>query len=181
MQLIPTVNSGKLLPLVERLAEVGIDPSDPAGDSVAIVASQSIEMVDMVEAYLEDIGISTVKITGKVTGPNRKAAIDAIQRPTGDNPPRVLLMTTTAGGVAITLDRADSVHLLDETWVPDDQEQLEDRAVNMSKERSVAVYHYRMKDTVEEYIYRLNESKGWNNRDVLDYRRNGFRADMRGR
>jgi hypothetical protein len=64
-------------------------------------------------------------------------------------------MTTTAGGVAITLDRADTVHILDETWVPDDQEQFEDRAHRASRMHQVTVYYYRSKDTVEEDIYKL--------------------------
>ena len=67
-----------------------------------------------------------------------------------DSSGRVIVMTTTAGGVAITLDMVENVHILDETWVPDDQEQLADRAVNTSRMHQVGVYVYRSKDTVEE-------------------------------
>jgi len=92
--------------------------------------------------------------------------------------PRVIVMTTTAGGVAITLDLVENVHILDETWVPDDQEQLADRAVNTSRMHQIGVYVYRSKNTIEQQIAELNIEKGKINRDILDHRRRGFRANI---
>jgi len=78
----------------------------------------------------------------------------------------------------ITLDLVENVHILDETWVPDDQEQLADRAVNTSRMHQIGVYVYRSKNTIEQQIAELNIEKGKINRDILDHRRRGFRANI---
>lgn len=81
-------------------------------------------------------------------------------------------MNTNAGGVAITLDRADTVIFLDETWNPDDQTQAEDRAHRGSKDRQVTVYRLISKGTIEEQIYKGNITKESINQRVLNNRKN---------
>lgn len=175
---VPSAESGKLPYLFERLQEAGIDPDDMSGDACAIIASQFKGVADMVYAWLMHKGVPCEKITGDTTGAER-ARIQRSFQAGGDGAPRVVVMTTTAGGVAITLDRADTVHILDETWVPDDQEQFADRAHRASRMHQVTVYTYRSKGTVEEYIHKLVKEKASVNRAVLDLRRQGFRADMK--
>lgn len=177
---VPSTDSGKLPYLMERLAENGIAKGDMEGESVAVVASQFKTVVDMVHKYLNDQGIPAVKITGDTTDEER-VANQMLFRQDGDRKvgdARVIVMSTTAGGVAITLDLADNVHILDETWVPDDQEQLADRVFNASRMHQVGVYVYRSLNTVEDYIQRVNIDKAKINKDILDLRRQGFRADM---
>jgi SNF2 family DNA or RNA helicase len=173
---IPSNESGKLQYLLERLNENGIDPDDPSGDSCAVVASQFKLVADMVHAYLNAKGIYAEKITGDTSGKERARIQEQFQKG-GVGSPRVVVMTTTAGGVAITLDRADTCHILDETWVPDDQEQLADRIHRASRMHQVTVYSYRCKDTIEEDIHALVQDKAQINRAILDIRRQGFRAD----
>jgi SNF2 family DNA or RNA helicase len=175
---IPSSDSGKLPYLWERLNEAGIDPDDPSGDACAIIASQFKGVADMVHKWLNDKGIHAEKITGDTTGAER-ARIQGLFQEGGEDAPRVVVMTTTAGGVSITLDRADTVHILDETWVPDDQEQFADRAHRASRMHQVTVYTYRSLNTVEEYIKKLVDEKADVNVDILDLRRNGFRANMK--
>lgn len=178
---IPSYESGKLEPLMDRLAEQGITPKDPEGESLAIVASQFKEVADMVHRYLNEKGIKAVQITGGTSDEDR-VKNQMMFRQDGKrsaDDPRVIVMTTTAGGVAITLDLVENVHILDETWVPDDQEQLADRAVNTSRMHQVGVYVYRSRATVEEYIERVNVDKRGINKSILDLRRQGFRANMK--
>jgi SNF2 family DNA or RNA helicase len=183
--LIPSTDSGKLEALVERLAEQGIVGKNSAGDeaegdSLAIVASQFKEVADMVHAYLNANGIKAVKITGDTKDEDRTVN-QMLFRQDGKrlpDDPRVIVMTTTAGGVAITLDLVENVHILDETWVPDDQEQLADRAVNTSRMHQIGVYVYRSRNTIEQQIAEANIEKGKINRDILDLRRQGFRATI---
>jgi len=174
-------DSGKLPYLLERLAENGIDPKEPEGTSVAVIASQFSSVVDMVHDYLNEKGIKSVKITGG-TDDEERVANQMLFRTDGERTvgdARVIVMTTTAGGVAITLDLADNVHILDETWVPDDQQQLADRVFNASRMHQVGVYVYRSIGTIEEYIKKVNVEKGAVNKEILDLRRQGFRADMK--
>lgn len=135
----------------------------------------------MYHAYLNHIGIKAVKITGDTKDEERTVnqmlfRQDGTRRP---DDPRVIVMTTTAGGVAITLDLVENVHIMDETWTPDDQEQLADRAVNTSRMHQVGVYVYRSRNTVEHHIAETNVDKAHINREILDLRRQGFRATMR--
>jgi SNF2 family DNA or RNA helicase len=178
---IPSEESGKLPYLLDKLAENGIDPDDMEGESVAVVASQFSSIVNMVHEYLNKKGIKAVKITGDVKDEERDAN-QMLFRTDGDRKvgdARVIVMTTTAGGVAITLDLADNVHILDETWVPDDQQQLADRVFNASRMKQVGVYVYRSIGTVEEHIKNVNIDKAAINKEILDLRRQGFRANMK--
>jgi SNF2 family DNA or RNA helicase len=175
-KVVPSTESGKIPYLIERLEENGISKEDSEGTSVAVVASQFREVVDMLHRYLNDNGIKAVKITGE-TKDEERTANQMLFRTDGDRvqgDARVICMTTTAGGVAITLDLADNVHIFDETWVPDDQEQLADRVFNASRMKQVGVYVYRSKNTVEEYIQKVTDEKGRVNVQVLDSQRQAF-------
>lgn len=176
---VPSEESGMLPYLMERLAENGIDPDDPEGDSVAVVASQFKDVAIMVAGYLNKKGIKSELITGDVSQDERNRIQMAFRTDGKPTDARVVVMTTTAGGVAITLDRADNVHILDETWMPDDQEQLADRVFNASRMHQVGVYVYRARGTVEEQIQETNIDKAKINREILDLRRQGFRANRR--
>lgn len=180
LKLRATPESGKLPYLLDKLAEVGIDPEDPAGEAQAIVTSQFKETADMVFDRLTELGIKCAKITGDVNKKGERAKIIKAFKHAGDTKGlRVLVMTTTAGGVAITADNVESVHILDETWVPDDQEQVADRAVNTSTLHQVTAFVYRSKDTIEEDIKLVTDEKGLTNETVLDLVRQGYRAKCR--
>jgi hypothetical protein len=107
--------------------------------------------------------------------PERSRTADIKKLCDAGQAPRVLVMNTLAGGSAITLSQADSVHIMDETWVPDNQEQAEDRAhrgddKTMAKD-DVRMYYYRTRHSIEEYIKNIVADKQLNNKTVLDLRR----------
>jgi SNF2 family DNA or RNA helicase len=170
---LPCVASCKLEPLVERLDEAGIRASDPEGDSVSVVASQSKVFINWIAEQLNAKGIRTELITGDTPAEERFDIVKRFQ--SGDDSPRVIAVTTTAGGVAITLDRADTIHILDETWNPDDQVQLEDRIHRISRIHQVMVYKYRTKGTIEEQIAELNMEKAITTKNIMDVRRMMFK------
>jgi SNF2 family DNA or RNA helicase len=62
---------------------------------------------------------------------------------------------------------------MDETWNPDDQEQAEDRCHRASRIHQVTCYYLRTKNTIEEYIYKINLMKSEVNWTVLDLKRIG--------
>lgn len=177
LQITHTQDSGKLEQLLDKLAECNVittseDDDEPAA---ALVFSQFNGVVNMVAQALEDRGVPTGKITGATSGKQRDQLVRAFQAG-GPDAPRVLVMNTLAGGSAITCDRADTVHILDETWVPDNQEQAENRVTpttpELMKSRvSTGAYYYRTRGTVEEYIRKLVADKALNNKTILDLRR----------
>jgi SNF2 family DNA or RNA helicase len=188
IKVMPTFESGHLPYILEILEERGIakrqknkagewvygEDDGAEGDEQVIIFSQFSTMVDMIEDYLNnECGIETVKITGKVSQARRTEIAKAFQEEGG---PRVMVVTTTAGGVALTLDRASTVIFTDETWDPDDQEQAEDRAHRASRLHQVTCYYLRSKNTIQEYIANLVEGKAITNREILDLRRMGLRA-----
>jgi Zierdtviridae DNA helicase len=171
------IKSNKLEYLLDRLDERGIRPNKGGmfseGDEVAVVGSQSKLFVQYLHKALNKAGIATEMITGDTKQSERTRIVERFQR--GENPPRVLVITTTAGGVAITLDRAESVHIMDETWDPDDQSQLEDRVHRISRIHQVTVYKYRSLGTIEELIHKRVGDKQLTNETIMDVRRQMFR------
>jgi SNF2 family DNA or RNA helicase len=171
LKLRATPESGKLPYLMDKLAEVGIDPDEPAGTAQAIVASQFKETADMVFDYLTEVGIPCAKITGGVSRKRGREAALAFKEGEDHDGLRVLVMTTDAGGVALTMDNVESVHVLDEKWNPDDQEQLIDRALNTTRLHQVNAFMYRSNKSIESEIHQLTGDKTVTNRNVLDLRR----------
>jgi SNF2 family DNA or RNA helicase len=171
-QLTPQADRcGKLPYLVDKLAEQGITKEDPDGDSVAVVGSQFKTIIKMTHEYLNAIGIKSEMITGDTPERERNAIKRRFQDERTADSPRVLLLVTTAA-VSLTLDRADTVHILDETWNPDDQEQLEDRIHRGSRIHQVVCFYYRSSDTIEEYINEVTDGKMVINKSLLDDLRN---------
>lgn len=166
-KLVPTEDSGKLQQLQQKLEELGI--WDGTTDEQAVIASQFSEVVDLIHDWLNANGVPTTKITGAVSSAKRRGELkEDFQSGEGA---RVIVMTTTAGGVSITLDRASNVFVVDETWDPDDQEQLEDRCHRASRIHQVTVYYLRTAGTIEEYIAETTGTKFARNVRVLDARR----------
>lgn len=165
----PTTVSPKLDAIKDLLMERGVWDSE--GDERVLIFSQFSKMVDMVHEWLVENKVSSAKLTGATSASDRASMVRSYQ----DDPdgPRVMVISTTAGGEAITLDRADTVIFLDETWDPDDKEQASDRAHRASRMHNVTIYTILTKGSIEEYIRKLNITKDNVNRSVLDAHRQG--------
>lgn len=172
MHFQPEMPSNKVDWLVDSfLNKRGItgDPKTEQGEGKVIVASQFTQLINVTAAELRRVGIEYLIITGETKDAEREASAARFQEPGG---PRVFLINTNAGGVSITLDAADDVVLFDETWVPDDQTQVEDRAHRTSNtEHQVNIWYVRSTGSIEEEIAATVELKDDNQKRVLDGRR----------
>jgi Zierdtviridae DNA helicase len=169
-RLYPDDVSCKLEPLLENLAEQGITADeDRMPGELALVGSQSEEFVSWLTEQLRAKGLVVEKLTGKTKQEDRVR----IQREARDPDKRaqVILMTTQTGGVSINLEPANSVHVMDETWVPDEQDQLVERADRGSRETPLQVFWYRTRGTIQEDIYQRVQDKAITNKEVLDLHR----------
>jgi len=165
--------SPKLEALEQLLEERGIFDEQQDVDEQVVIFSQFSVVVDWICKWLmEEKGIEPLRITGAVTEHGRQEATGKFQ----NKEAKVIVMTTTAGGVSITLDAADTVIFMDETWVPDDQEQGEDRIHRVSRIHQVTCYYIRTNGTIEEYIEKKVQRKQNVNNIILDLRREGLRA-----
>lgn len=198
-----TTDSGKFEQLLEKLGEENVLARGKDDDKAkcALIFSQFTGVINAAGLLMDKEKVPWLRITGEVkTASLRKAIKQSFQKQslkpiedwieknprkkvpeqflkllkTGE-PPRVLIINTKAGGTALTLSRADSVHILDETWDPDDQEQDEDRAHRgdeLTEAKSILnIYFYRTKESIEEYIQKLTIGKEFNNETVLELRR----------
>lgn len=163
----PELPSNKLEWLLEFFTELGIDKDGQEGPDArkVVVASQFTSMIDLFEREINKRGIKTLKVVGGVSAEDRIAAVKQFQTDSG---PQVFLLNTLAGGVSLTLDRADDIVILDETFIPDDQEQVEDRVHRVSRMHNVTVHYVRSLGTIEEKIARLTFGRNINTKQILD-------------
>lgn len=141
-QFYPALPSNKLTELIRILTELGY-PEDP--QTKVVVASQFTKILSLFRGEIEKwLGAgSCVSLTGEITGKARATAVDAFNEPIGNGSPTVMFLNTKAGGSSITLDMADEMVILDETWISDDQVQLEGRIDNRRPEVRIAQRRYR--------------------------------------
>jgi len=176
----PTSVSPKLELLVDTLEEYGITGKEKDDFRASpnhykyVVATQFTRVANQVQKHLESLGIPCLLITGDVTPRKRGEAVTSFQEdPDG---PRVLILNTYAGGESITVDRyCDTMFILDETFVADDQAQLYGRIDNRSVSAEDAVprrfIHILTKGTIDEAIAESNLSQLEMEHLVLDKRR----------
>lgn len=166
----PALPSGKFDWLLDDfLPSRGItgDPATEQGSSKVVIASQFTKFINLWAAALTEKGIKTHVLTGETNDNMRARIIHDFQ----DNPasPRVFLLNTNAGGVSVTLDVADDMVIMDETWVPDEQEQVEDRIHRTSRtDHFVNITYVRSRDTIEEEIAAINQDKDATQKAILD-------------
>lgn len=119
-----------------------------------VVASQFTKVINAFGRQLHDDGFEVVTLTGE-TKPELRAGM--VERFQTDPDLQVFLINTTAGGVAITLDAADDLVLIDETFIPDDQEQVEDRIHRVSRIHQVTIWKLLSLGSIEEEIAKTTE------------------------
>ena len=96
--------------------------------------------------------------------------MDDFQDPTSKGP-RVFVMNGKAGGVSINLDAADYMHVLDEMFPPEANEQLYRRIFRRSRVHRAYILLYRSKGTIDASIADDVASKLHAQLRVLDGRR----------
>lgn len=166
----PSLPSNKFEWLIEFLAERGIakDEADRFGTAKVVVASQFTQFINMMAEELEGMGIRTYRITG-ATKARELTDVMADWQSNPESEHRVLLLNTAAGGVSLTLDAADEMVIMDETWNPDDQEQVEDRIHRTSRtDHQVTIWYLRSLGTIEEEIAGDNELKDFTQKLIMD-------------
>jgi len=175
-EFIPQADGNKFEWLLEFLRETGF-PDKPS--TKVIVASQFTKLLNAFRAGVEKefssgrSRIKTAMITGEVSGAQRPKVIEEFEDM--DSGLDLIFINTKAGGSAITLDAAEVTLILDETWVDDEQQQLEGRSDNRNPERKIvprSYYYLRSLDTVEVGIAINNAEAKRRGTKLLDGARN---------
>jgi len=139
-------SSAKLDVLLDQLQEV------IAEGHKALVFSQFTNLLAIVRDRLK--GTNHEYLDGKTT--DRQAHVERFQN---DPECRLFLISLKAGGLGLNLTAADYVFILDPWWNPAVEAQAVDRAHRIGQERQVFAYRLIARDTVEEKVLQLQETK----------------------
>jgi hypothetical protein len=169
-EFFPKAAGNKYEWLLAFMEEMGF-PGEPA--TKLVVASQFTKMLNVfADGMSKHLGTARSPYRyGMITGETRRREDVVMEFEDTDSDLNVLFINTKAGGSAITLDAAEIMVVLDETWVDDEQQQLEGRIDNRKPERKISprsYYYLRSFDTVEEGIARRNAEAKANGARLLD-------------
>ena len=117
----------------------------------ALVFSQSVKMLDILEALAKQRGFSYARMDGSTPPQQRQATCDAFNLRTSKT--FCMLLTTRTGGVGLNLIGADCVALYDPDWNPQTDAQARERCWRIGQTKPVTVYRFVCAGTIEEKIY----------------------------
>lgn len=143
-------HSGKLAALLPKVREV------VESGRKAVIFSQFTSFLDRARAAIrvDQPDLPLYQLTGRTR--ERASPVKAFQE---SAEPGVFLISLRAGGVGITLTRAEYVFLLDPWWNPAVEAQAIDRVHRIGQSQTVFVYRLVSRGTVEERIEALKNSK----------------------
>ena len=141
---------------LQRLQEM-LEEAMAAGDSV-LIFSQFTEVAAELERLLRQAWhYPTYYLHGGTPRPRREAMITAFQDPEAE--PAIFVLSLKAGGVGITLTKANHVFHFDRWWNPAVEDQASDRAYRIGQEKTVFVHKFVTLGTLEERISDMIEEK----------------------
>lgn len=121
----------------------------------ALIFSQFRGMLDIAEKEIEELGLTSYKITGSTPANARQEMTRAFNNGSKDT----FLISLKAGGVGLNLTGADTVILIDLWWNPAVEMQAISRAHRIGQKENVEVYRLITRGTIEEKILEMQESK----------------------
>lgn len=124
-----------------------------------LVFSQFTSLLAIVRSRLDTANIPYAYLDGRTR--DREARVEQFQKDPGV---RLFLISLKAGGLGLNLHAAEYVYLLDPWWNPAVEAQAIDRAHRIGQTRRVFAYRLIARDTVEEKVLALQQSK----RDLAD-------------
>ncbi|UZP36582.1 hypothetical protein NXS19_004398 [Fusarium pseudograminearum] len=138
--------------------------------SKSLVFSYWTTTLNLLQTLLVDRGVALRRIDGSLGNDERLRVLNEFKN---DPTISVLLITMQTGAVGLTLTVATQVHIIEPQWNPSVEEQAIARALRMGQSKSVKVFRYIMKNTVEERILALQKKK----RDLVRFTIDGNSRD----
>lgn len=124
------------------------------GDHKALVFSQFTSMLSIVRDRLNKKGVVYEYLDGRTR--DRQHCVERFQN---DPDCKLFLISLKAGGLGLNLTAAEYVFLLDPWWNPAVEMQAIDRAHRIGQEHKVFAYRLIARDTVEEKVLQLQNTK----------------------
>lgn len=116
-----------------------------------LLFSQSTQNLDIIQHVLlaQNGRFKVARLDGSVSEKKRQDIVELFQRGQFD----VLLLSTGAGGVGLTLTRASRVIIYDPSWNPSQDVQAVDRAHRIGQKQEVRIYRLFVAGSIEEKMY----------------------------
>jgi SNF2 family DNA or RNA helicase len=159
--------SAKLDVLLDQLREIRDEGHK------ALVFSQFTSLLAILRTRLENSGTEYEYLDGKTR--DRQTHVERFQN---DPECRLFLISLKAGGLGLNLTAADYVFILDPWWNPAVEAQAVDRAHRIGQAKQVFAYRLIARDTVEEKVLHLQETKR-NLADAIIGAQNSLIRDLR--
>ncbi|KAG8751888.1 hypothetical protein FRC12_012223 [Ceratobasidium sp. 428] len=121
-----------------------------------LIFSQFTQILDILKVVLDHVGIRYLVLTGSTPVDARQSLVDEF---TEDESIPVFLLSTRAGGMGINLTAASVVIMFDQDFNPHNDRQAADRSYRIGQKRDVDVVKLITKETIEEDILRLGQTK----------------------
>jgi len=137
--------SGKMVLLSKLLPKLKAD-----GHKV-LLFSQMINVLDIVQEYMEYMGWAYERLDGSIRGTERESAIDRFSKK--DSNRFLFMLSTRAGGVGLNLTRADTVIIFDSDWNPQLDIQAMARAHRIGQQRKVTIFRLVTRNTYESQMF----------------------------
>lgn len=115
-----------------------------------LIFSQSTKMLDIIQSVLRGQVEGISRIDGSTKEKDRQRLVDSFNEPRSTT--QVMLLSTGAGGVGLTLTGADRAIIYDPSWNPAEDSQAVDRCYRIGQKKEVTVYRFIAAGTVEEKV-----------------------------
>ncbi|KAL9105078.1 MAG: hypothetical protein Q9163_000091 [Psora crenata] len=122
-----------------------------------LIFSQFLDMLDLVEDFLDGLGLLHLRLDGSMNSLEKQRRIDEFNAP--DSSLFAFLLSTRAGGVGINLATADTVIILDPDFNPHQDIQALSRAHRIGQQKKVLVFQLTTRSTAEEKIMQIGKRK----------------------
>ncbi len=123
-----------------------------------LIFSQFTDICGQLESLLKrQHGFSTYYLHGGTGRGKREKMVEEFQH--AETPPSIFILSLKAGGVGITLTKANHVIHFDRWWNPAVENQATDRAFRIGQEKTVFAHKFISIGTVEEKIDDMLEAK----------------------
>ncbi|KAH0498289.1 hypothetical protein TgHK011_005546 [Trichoderma gracile] len=125
-------------------------------DVKCVVFSSWRTTLEIIELGLKQAGIPCLRYDGKVAQKDRHEVVERFRK---DPTIRVLLLTISCGAVGLTLTEASRAYLMEPHWNPTIEDQALARIHRIGQTKEVTTIRYIVKDTFEERVVELQQSK----------------------
>jgi len=139
-----------------QLLEVILPKLQERGNRV-LIFSQFLDMLDIVEDFLDGLGLQFLRLDGTLGSLEKQKRIDSFNAPNSSL--FAFLLSTRAGGVGINLATADTVIILDPDFNPHQDIQALSRAHRIGQKKKVLVFQLTTRATAEEKIMQIGKKK----------------------